>query len=463
MNYVNQNIKINVRKFLNEYYEKKTKENDFNIFMDDLLSKYDYEDIYLSFRDRISTTMINKNNKYNTPTGIYTYKLSDYYDNNRKFIINDFYGDRLTFPFASTYPFLYFYVVKNDVNILSQDTDEEIFDDYVLKIKKLFNNNEEIKNKCDKWFERFKSNDIRDNFTCGDFWRFLYLDILGGEKSEEHDGPIGNTNIRFTNLCNKLGIDGFTDKGSGYIHPNEKKQTVFFKPNLFKDIKIYKVKNSWELERKMDSLPGSDEEIKLSNNINDIKKILLKYNNNNRSLYVNIVRHFSHKGKRELEFYNNVLKDKEFGYQFVEPIVQNMKNSKYPDKIIDIIVKNGYQNHDKFVEYIYSLPIDNPLFEYILFSQPQIRMNVSKTIKFFIKNKLDLDFFYTYFDPKNYRLPVYDIINLIDYANDDKKMFTFLLPTIKNLRDKSDIINVALSLKDINLRNFLINTEIKNK
>jgi hypothetical protein len=233
--------------------------------------------------------------------------------------------------------------------------------------------------------------------------------------------------------------------------------------NLFKDIKIYKVKNSWELERKMDSLPGSDEEIKLSNNINDIKKILLKYNNNNRSLYVNIVRHFSHKGKRELEFYNNVLKDKEFGYQFVEPIVQNMKNSKYPDKIIDIIVKNGYQNHDKFVEYIYSLPIDNPLFEYILFSQPQIRMNVSKTIKFFIKNKLDLDFFYTYFDPKNYRLPVYDIINLIDYANDDKKMFTFLLPTIKNLRDKSDIINVALSLKDINLRNFLINTEIKNK
>jgi len=461
MNYLNKNIKINVRKYLNEYYEKKTKENDFEVFMNDLLSKYDYDDIYLSFRKNISTTKINKNNIYNTPTGIYTYKLSHFFNKNHKFNnVFEIYGNKLIFKFASGYHFLYFYVVKDDVNILSQDTNIKIFDDYVLKIKKLFRNNEEIKNKCDEWFERYTNKDLEE-YTCNEFWDFLYIDILKGEKSTEHDGPIGNTNIRFTNLCNKLGIDGFTDKGHGYIHPNEPKQTVFFKPNLFKDIKIYNVRSSWESERKMDALKGSEQEIKLSTNTNDIKKILLKYNDE-KSIYKSIARHFSFKGKRELEFYDNVLNDKELGDKFINLIVDNLKTSKYPDKIIDIIIKNGYEKNDELNEYIRKLSIDNPLFEYILFLQSPLKVDIINAISFFYKNKLDLDFFYTYFEPKNYILPDYVISELINDANDSEKMFMFLLPSIKNFKDKKDIIYVAIDLKDKNLGKFLINTELEN-
>ena len=115
--------KLLIEKLLSENrYENKNYENDFNSFMNRLLNQYDYDKIYLSFKSSMNVSKINIKNEYNTPTGIYTYKLSNYFSKKNEWLLDDFYNNSLTFPFASGYQFLHFYVLKDDVNILSKLT-----------------------------------------------------------------------------------------------------------------------------------------------------------------------------------------------------------------------------------------------------------------------------------------------------------------------------------------------------
>ena len=329
--------KLLIEKLLSENrYENKNYENDFNSFMNRLLNQYDYDKIYLSFKSSMNVSKINIKNEYNTPTGIYTYKLSNYFSKKNEWLLDDFYNNSLTFPFASGYQFLHFYVLKDDVNILSKLTDKNIFDNYVLKIKQIFKGNKEIETKCDGWLIGNKGYIYSDKSVCYYFWMFLYKDILGGEKSEEHDGPIGNTNIRFTNLCNKLGIDGFNDNGEGFIHINEKKQTVFFKPNLFKKIEVFKAPfEGNQLYNKVDKIDLIDKP-KISPDIKNIRTIINKYGTSKGVRL--IVKEFTNSGDKEIEMYDNVLKDAELSKYFIERCVEIIPSSKYPIKLIDVII-----------------------------------------------------------------------------------------------------------------------------
>src|SRR5690554_6327327 len=70
--------------FNNLIFEKRavsgiiSKEENIGELLEFLKEKYNYDDVYVSFRDSKHVTKINPNNKFNTPTGLYTYKLSKY-------------------------------------------------------------------------------------------------------------------------------------------------------------------------------------------------------------------------------------------------------------------------------------------------------------------------------------------------------------------------------------------------
>jgi len=437
--------KLLIERLLSENrYENKNHETDINSFMDRLLNQYDYDKIYLSFRSSMNVTKINIKNEYNTPTGIYTYKISNHLSKKNEWVLDDFYGNKLTFPFASGYPFLYFYVLKDDVNILSKLTDKNVFDGYVLKIKQIFKGNKEIETKCDGWLIGNKDYIYSDRSVCYSFWMLLYKDILGGEKSIEHDGPIGNTNIRFTNLCNKLGIDGFNDNGEGFIHINEKKQAVFFKPNLFKKIEVFKApfggNQLYDKVNKIDLINKP----KISPDIKNIRTIINKYGI--RKGVDLIVKEFTNSGDKEIEMYDNVLKDAELSKYFIESCVGKIPSSKYPIKLFDVLVKNGFV--DSFYDirtFLETLKMDNPLFEHII-SIPNIKylLSFKEIIKYNIKHNISLDFIYDINQGYIRNLDYMSVALLINNADDSEKMLRFLIPVIKQMGDSS--INVYGSI-----------------
>ena len=440
--------KLLIEKLLSENrYENKNYENDFNSFMNRLLNQYDYDKIYLSFKSSMNVSKINIKNEYNTPTGIYTYKLSNYFSKKNEWLLDDFYNNSLTFPFASGYQFLHFYVLKDDVNILSKLTDKNIFDNYVLKIKQIFKGNKEIETKCDGWLIGNKGYIYSDKSVCYYFWMFLYKDILGGEKSEEHDGPIGNTNIRFTNLCNKLGIDGFNDNGEGFIHINEKKQTVFFKPNLFKKIEVFKAPfEGNQLYNKVDKIDLIDKP-KISPDIKNIRTIINKYGTSKGVRL--IVKEFTNSGDKEIEMYDNVLKDAELSKYFIERCVEIIPSSKYPIKLIDVIIKNGFV--DSFYDihtFLNTLKMDNPLFEHII-SIPKIKylLSFKEIIKYNIKHNISLDFIYGINQDYIKKLDFFSVALLINNADDSEKMLRFLIPVINQMNDSS-IVDVYQSINN---------------
>jgi hypothetical protein len=434
-NQLSENTNIKDESLLTENrYKNKNHESDFNIFMNRLLNQYDYDKIYLSFRTSMNVTKINIKNEYNTPTGIYTYKISRFFKKKDNWDLNDFYGNSFKFPFASGYPFLHFYVLKDDANILSNLTDKSIFDNYVLNIKKIFKGNKEIEAKCDGWLNGDEEYLYTDESVCYYFWLFLYKDILGGKKSVVHDGPIGNTNIRFTNLCNKLGIDGFNDNGEGFIHVNEKTQTVFFKPNLFKKIEVFITPGGFQKyiygTHPVGELDNKVNKPNISIDIKNIRTIINKYGIA-RGVYL-IVKDFDNSGDKEIQMYDNVFKDAELGEYFIRSCVKKIPSSKYPIKLINVIVKNGFVNYiydiDEFFE---TLKMDDPLFEHII-SIPKIKYKLSlkEIIKYNIKHNISLDFIYNLnFQNLNYMY----VALLINNADDSEKMLRFLIPVIKKM------------------------------
>lgn len=442
-----QLIKQLLRESISENrYENKNYENDFNSFMNNLVNQNDYDNIYISFRSSMNVSKINIKNEYNTPTGIYTYKISNFYTKKDKWDLYDFYINLLKFPFASGYPFLYFYVLKDDVNILSNLTDKSVFDDYVLKIKQIFKGNKEIEAKCDGWLNGDEEYLYTYKSVCYYFWMFLYRDILGGKKSEEHDGPIGNTNIRFTNLCNKLGIDGFNDNGEGFIHINEKKQTVFLKPSLFKTIKVFQAVSKNKLEDKVRYDVSDKISAKISPDIKNIRTIINKYGYKKG---VNlIVKDLANSGDKEIKMYDTVFKDDELvKIGFVDSCVNQIKTSRYPDKLIDVLVKNGLVNNFYEINtFLKGLKMDNPLFEYII-SIPKIKyyLSLKEIIKYNIKHNISLDFIYNINQGYTRQLDYMDVKLLINNADDSEKMLRFLIPVIKQM-NSSGIIDIYQSI-----------------
>jgi hypothetical protein len=250
-------VRLIKEEFNNIIYEKRsvegvvTKDENIGELLDHIYDEYGFDNTYVSFRDEEHVTKINPNNKFNTPTGLYTYKLSEYI-HTPVYNIENF---TKKFPFGSDRDRIYFYILKDDVNVLDSYTDESVLDGYVKQIQQKYKDNNEVNNLCERWLNNeYESYYSESKHNTHKFWMFIYdvLAYLYDNKSKIKDG--------FSKLCRELGIDGFDDDDcSGWIHPSERCQTVFFRSNLFKDEFI--LKNEGYGDTKFDITKLSDNEI----------------------------------------------------------------------------------------------------------------------------------------------------------------------------------------------------------
>lgn len=262
-------VKIIKEEFENIIHEKRsvegviTKDENIGELLDHIYYKYGFESTYVSFRDKEYVTKINPKNKFNTPTGLYTYKLSEYITT-PVYNITNF---TKKFPFGSDRDRLYFYILKDDANILNGDTNKSLLDGYVKQIQQKYKDNNEINSLCERWLsDDYESYYSKAEHYTHKFWMFIYdvLAYIYNNKSKIKDG--------FSKLCRELGIDGFDDDDcSGWIHPSERCQTVFFRSNLFKDEFI--LKNEGYGDTKFDITKLSDNEIIKLINQNKISDI----------------------------------------------------------------------------------------------------------------------------------------------------------------------------------------------
>lgn len=207
--------------------------------MAEIMTRFNGEDVYITFRDSVRDSMINPRNTYETPTGVYCYPLGPILKNA---ITNDWSElskldqeeifSRKYFPYQNQMEFIAIFHVKKNNNILysSKDESQKIVN-YVNSIKNLYPNNETIIKECDNFIS---NGSFYSNYTSKEmsgvwgFWLFIYH--LGGITKEKR------LNNYFTSIANKIGLDGVVDDaGLGLIHPNEPIQAAFFKVKTISD------------------------------------------------------------------------------------------------------------------------------------------------------------------------------------------------------------------------------------
>jgi hypothetical protein len=240
--------------------------------------------IFVSYRSGEYVSFINPKNKFNTPTGIYTYPWKGYFDKKFDVAKNSAlpdYKNIVPFTGSQTTRFIYLYKVKDDVFLIDNETTYEEILPYAKKLKDIFGEDKllikylESENTYVEWSDNpylhgqpcdvcggdkefqcpecdgkgyFNDGDETEcdycygtgKMECGEcdgtgfreeytqlisakiFWVLLY-DLITKTKVK------GQIQTKFTNICNRIGIDGFVDLGDGYIHPNETHQAVLLK------------------------------------------------------------------------------------------------------------------------------------------------------------------------------------------------------------------------------------------
>jgi len=292
----------NFSSFIEDYYineERRYVEEGIESEIEKFIGKYkgNEDKIFVSFRSGTHVSMINKNNVFNTPTGIYTYPWKGYFD---KIYEQNIKGNKIIninnlVPFTglNELKYIYLYKIKDNAFIVDSNTTYNELKPYAEKIKSIYSNNKfllqylsseeeyfnytknphlnNVCSSCDSDMLPFLKGTIPcpecdgEGYFDGDelcydceghgfiecpecdgssinndymppsvhiFWVLIY-DIVANinEHFTYSNNPYSANNIqtKFTNLCNKIGIDGFVDYGLGYIHPNEKYQGVLFK------------------------------------------------------------------------------------------------------------------------------------------------------------------------------------------------------------------------------------------
>lgn len=214
----------------------------FSSFIGNLLTKVDYQNLYVTFRKSLHVTDINRNNDYETPTGVYSYPVAEYVNSNDIIKVSE-YNFRSVFPYQSDLPFMVFMNIKNTSGLLDSETPKATLDEYVKKIDSIYGKIQPVHLTCEQFLtNQYKSHyDLTPKHETHRFWLFLYS-ISG------YINKGGQKQTVITNICNKIGVNGFVDKkGDGYIHPSEPKQAVFFKIKPIADVYVYeKVKTALE-------------------------------------------------------------------------------------------------------------------------------------------------------------------------------------------------------------------------
>jgi hypothetical protein len=196
----------------------------------------DNPDIYISFTtvDKIG---INPQSPHDTPLGIYSYPLKEMWND----IVND------TIPFAGDAPYVWIIKSKNTngfIKDLYKDYTSKSYDDDVIKIKKLFKNNQKI-------LKEIKYLNDKNDLSEITYDKFIDEQILKYTKFANMRNAVsafwnitrnlsakyenGKTNsIKWNFLLRKLGYTGFADKSNkGIIHPSEPTQAVFLTKDAF--------------------------------------------------------------------------------------------------------------------------------------------------------------------------------------------------------------------------------------
>lgn len=206
----------------------------FHSFIENLLTKVNYENLYVSFRSSMHTTDINPKNNYQTPTGVYAYPVISYILSTDELLKMDENVFRTKFPYQSSQPFMQFIHIKDESKLLTKDTPKTKLDEYVKKIQELYGNIQPVNNLCNLFLNnKYRSPYINPLHETHKFWLFLYSIAPYINKG-------GAKETTITNICHKIGVDGFIDKyGDGYIHSAEKKQAVFFRIKPIADTYIY--------------------------------------------------------------------------------------------------------------------------------------------------------------------------------------------------------------------------------
>lgn len=185
------------------------------------------DNIFISFRNSQNTTLINPNNKFDTPTGIYTYPYNGYADK----LIHQNEELSNSFPFTGNDEpkFIYIYVLRNFNGIITNnDTNNELRKYY----EKLINNNN-VSTQIKNIVRRYIDNGLIDNDLINDFKSTIHNDWYFKDSSASILWGIlinSNDNMgKVSSIARDIGINGFIDMGEGFIHSNEDYQAVFFR------------------------------------------------------------------------------------------------------------------------------------------------------------------------------------------------------------------------------------------
>ena len=146
-----------IKKLLREGLLKEARSIEGNISKDEnigellthIYNKYGFKNTFVSFRDTQHVTKINPDNMYNTPTGLYTYNLSNYIDGPMG-SMEDFTSK---FPWATDRRFMQFLVINDSVNLLDSNYDKSKLDGYVKQIQKKFGNIDPVNGLCERWLK----------------------------------------------------------------------------------------------------------------------------------------------------------------------------------------------------------------------------------------------------------------------------------------------------------------------
>lgn len=212
----------------------------------DVMYKYDGEDVYISFRDMNTQTLVNPINQYDTPTGFYCYPLKQIIGstlnlNSWSDLRNIEYGKFFStnvFPYKVESEFMTLFHVKNNGNVYYTSKQQDVREK-VREIMKDFPELQDIPEVKDyvetgRYYSKYFKKTITNAHSL---WGFIY-DLRHRIKNTKFSGK---ANLFFTQICYKYDIDGFVDdKGTSMIHPNEPIQAVFF-TQLKKLVDYYEV------------------------------------------------------------------------------------------------------------------------------------------------------------------------------------------------------------------------------
>jgi len=238
------------------------------------IQKYGIDNVYLSFRESIHTSTINKNNRYGTPTGYYAFPLPYYFKNGTldNYTWEEFVG---RFPFAGNREYIGIFTITNKSGILyTSAPDTGKITQYVLRIKESYGKSttgySKISELCDSYLDNTWTTDYEGGFQEGNevrkFWLFLHAVaalMLGNDR-------VSNT---VSIIAKKIGLMGICDDaGLGMIHMNEKAQIVLFYGfmNIIGDFRVISSRH----QRQDISIPIDNRDQPTKDNVTTFDKLL---------------------------------------------------------------------------------------------------------------------------------------------------------------------------------------------